>query len=96
MDIKPLIHRDTHPENIMWDDGEVSGFIDFDIAQQNVRLWDVCYCSTTLLDCKNKKRDLWFEVLRSLLNGYDSVVALTDAERRAVFHVICSVQKAVV
>jgi Ser/Thr protein kinase RdoA (MazF antagonist) len=90
---KQLIHRDTHPENIMWDNGEVSGFIDFDIAQRNVRLWDVCYCSTALLpDCKSEKRDLWFEVLRSMLAGYDSVVALTDAERRAVFYVICSVQ----
>jgi 8-oxo-dGTP pyrophosphatase MutT (NUDIX family)/Ser/Thr protein kinase RdoA (MazF antagonist) len=90
---KQLIHRDTHPENIMWREGEVSGFIDFDIAQRNVRLWDVCYCSTALLsDCPTGEREKWFEVLREVLRGYDSVSPLTDAEKQSVYYVICSVQ----
>jgi Ser/Thr protein kinase RdoA (MazF antagonist) len=90
---RQLIHRDTHPENIMWQGGEISGFIDFDIAQRNVRLWDVCYCSTALLpDCPKDERDKWFDVLRGLLRGYDSVSPLTDAEKRTVYYVICSIQ----
>jgi Ser/Thr protein kinase RdoA (MazF antagonist)/ADP-ribose pyrophosphatase YjhB (NUDIX family) len=90
---RQLIHRDTHPENIIWRDGEVSGFIDFDIAQRNVRLWDICYCSTALLpDCPSDEREKWFEVLRGLLLGYNSVTPLTDAEKQAVFYVICSIQ----
>jgi Ser/Thr protein kinase RdoA (MazF antagonist) len=90
---KQLIHRDTHPENIMWRDGEVSGFIDFDIAQRNVRLWDVCYCATALLsDCPANEREKWYEVLRELLRGYDSVTPLTNAEKQSAYYVICSVQ----
>jgi Ser/Thr protein kinase RdoA (MazF antagonist) len=89
---KQLIHRDTHPENILWYDGDVSGFIDFDIAQCNVRLWDICYCATALLpDCKREERALWFDVLRNILGGYDSVATLTDVEKRAVYYVICSI-----
>ena len=90
---KQLIHRDTHPENIMWRGGEVSGFIDFDIAQHNIRLWDVCYCSTALLpNCPADEREKWFGVLRELLRGYDSITPLTDAEKQSVYYVICSIQ----
>lgn len=34
----------------------------------------------------------WFEVVRELLRRYDSVTPLTDAEKQAVYYVICSVQ----
>lgn len=54
---------------------------------------DVCYCSTALLpDCPREKRDLWFDVLRELLCGYDSVSPLTDAEKKSAYYVIVSVQ----
>jgi len=33
----------------LFDGGEVSGFIDFDLSEINVRLWDVCYCATGIL-----------------------------------------------
>jgi Ser/Thr protein kinase RdoA (MazF antagonist) len=90
---KQLIHRDTHPENILWNDGDVSGFIDFDIAQRNVRLWDACYCATALLsDCRREDRESWFEILRGILSGYDSVAALTSAERQAVYYIVCAIQ----
>ncbi|MDR1439398.1 MAG: phosphotransferase [Clostridiales bacterium] len=90
---RQLIHRGTHPENILWHGGEISGFIDFDIAQRNVRLWAVCYCSTALLaDCPINERGKWFDVLQGPLRGYGSVLPLTDDEKRAVYCVVCSVQ----
>jgi len=46
---KQLIHRDPNPGNILFDDGEVTGFIDFDLSECNIRLWDVCYCATGIL-----------------------------------------------
>jgi len=46
---KQLIHRDPNPGNILFDGGEVSGFIDFDLCERSVRLWDPCYCATGLL-----------------------------------------------
>ena len=40
---KQLIHRDPQmPANILFEDGEVSGFIDFDLSEVEIlRLWDV-------------------------------------------------------
>jgi len=47
--VKQLIHRDPNPSNILFDGGEVSGFIDFDLSERNVRLWDPCYYATGIL-----------------------------------------------
>jgi len=46
---KQLIHRDPNPSNILFEGGEVSGFIDFDLSEVNLRLWDACYCATGIL-----------------------------------------------
>jgi hypothetical protein len=34
----------------------------------------------------------WLDLLGGILRGYDSVNAFTDAERRAVWHVICAIE----
>jgi len=46
---KQLIHRDPNPSNILFDGGEVTGFIDFDLSHRNIRLLDPCYCATGIL-----------------------------------------------
>ena len=46
---KQLIHRDPNPCNILFCGGEVNGFVDFDLSERNVRLWDTCYCATGIL-----------------------------------------------
>jgi len=92
---KQLIHRDTHGGNILFDDGEISGFIDFDLSEFNVRLFDPCYCATGLLSEQiNLKESCkkWFDILQAILKGYDCVNKLTDEERQAIFYVICSIQ----
>lgn len=92
---KQLIHRDPNPSNILFDRGEVSGFIDFDLSERNVRLWDPCYCATGLLSEWRGVDDIqekWFAVLDGILHGYDSVNHLTVEEKRAVFYAICSIQ----
>jgi len=35
---KQLIHRDPNPSNILFEGDEVSGFIDFDLSEINIRL----------------------------------------------------------
>ena len=92
---KQLIHRDPNPCNILFDGGEVSGFVDFDLSQRNVRLWDPCYCATGLLSEWRGVEDIqakWPTVLEGILKGYDSVNPLTPEEKSAVFHVICAIQ----
>lgn len=92
---KQLIHRDPNPSNILFNGDEVSGFIDFDLSERNVRLWDLCYCSTGIL-CEWRGVDdiheKWPDILAGILQGYGSVNPLTNEEKQAVYYVICSIQ----
>jgi len=92
---KQLIHRDPNPFNILFDGGEASGFIDFDLSERNIRLWDPCYCATGILSEWRGVEDIqakWPAVLEGILRGYDSVNPLTAEEKQSVYHVICSIQ----
>jgi len=90
---KQLIHRDPNPSNILFDGGMVSGFIDFDLSEVNIRLWDVCYCATGILsEGTDEAYEKWLEILRGILKGYDLEEKLTSEEKQAVFYVICSIQ----
>lgn len=90
---KQLIHRDPNPSNILFDNGEVSGFIDFDLSEINVRLWDVCYCATGILsESSNEVYEIWLDILGGILHGYDSEGKLSLEEKQAVFYIICSIQ----
>lgn len=90
---KQLIHRDPNPSNILFEDGDVSGFIDFDLSEVNVRLWDVCYCATGILsEASHEAYEKWLDILNGILHGYDIEGKLTLEEKQAVFYVICSIQ----
>jgi len=90
---KQLIHYDPNPSNILFENGEVSGFIDFDLSEINVRLWDPCYCATGLLvESSADAYEKWLDILGGILHGYDSENKLTEEEKQAVFYVICSIQ----
>ena len=91
---KQLIHRDPNPSNILFEGGEVTGFIDFDLSEHNVRLWDPCYCATGILSEWRGVDDIyekWFDVLEGIIHGYDNVNPLTTEEKQAMFYVICSI-----
>jgi len=92
---KQAIHRDPNPANILFDGGEVSGFLDFDFSERNIRLFDPCYCATGILSewrGVDGIYEKWPEILRGILRGYDSVNPLTAEEKDAVFDVICAIQ----
>ena len=90
---KHLIHRDPNPSNVLFNNGEVTGFIDFDLSEINIRLWDVCYCATGILsESTDEAYEKWPDLLYGILHGYDSEVKMTLEEKQAVFYVICSIQ----
>lgn len=92
---KQLIHCDPNPCNILFDCGEVSGFIDFDLSECNVRLWDPCYCATGILSewaGVPGAKEKWLDILAGILRGYGSINPLTAEEKQAVYYVICSIQ----
>lgn len=92
---KQLIHRDPNPCNILFNGNEVIGFIDFELSERNIRLWDPCYCAIGILsEQRNVENayDKFHEILNSILHGYDSINPLTAEEKKAVYYVICSIQ----
>lgn len=88
-----LIHRDVHFGNFLFDKGSFSGYIDFDLSQKNIRIFDLCYFVLSVLSDKEKfeiNEEKWFEFLRNVFSGYNKVLALTDEEKEsAVFVMEC-------
>jgi Ser/Thr protein kinase RdoA (MazF antagonist)/AraC-like DNA-binding protein len=89
---RQIIHRDPNPGNIICA-GEKWGFIDFELAQRNVRIYDVCYAATAVLsETFGQDNDGWLQIYRDIVLGYDSVAHLTDEERAAMAYVILANQ----
>ena len=92
---KQLIHRDTHPGNmIMGEDGKV-GFLDFDISQSGIRLLDICYFCTSqwISDYSLQKyADSWINLLTEFRRGYEEISLLSDLEQASAFFVMCAIQ----
>ena len=44
-----LIHRDVHLGNFLFYNNEFSGYVDFDLSQKNIRIFDLCYFMLGLL-----------------------------------------------
>lgn len=89
---KQIIHRDPNPGNIIMAE-DAWGFIDFDLSERNIRIYDPCYAATAILSesfDENNQEILtkWIEIYKNILYGYDSVAKLSDNETKAVPYVI--------
>lgn len=93
---KQIIHRDPNPSNIIVS-GDKWGFIDFDLSEKNVRIYDPCYAATAILsetyeEGNEEKLKKWIAVMKEIAYGYDAVVSLSDEEKEAIPYVILSNQ----
>jgi len=89
---RQIIHRDPNPGNIICSDTRW-GFIDFDLAERNARIYDPCYAATAVLsEGFGKDNGLWLELYRNIICGYDSIAHLTEDERRAIPYVLLANQ----
>jgi len=89
---RQIIHRDPHPGNIICAEDRW-GFIDFELAERNARIYDPCYAATAVLsETFDRDNEGWLEIYRDILCGYNSVVHLTEAERAAIPYVILANQ----
>ena len=89
---RQIIHRDPNPGNIICSQNQW-GFIDFDLAERNARIYDPCYAATAVLSERfGKVNEKWLAVYRNIICGYDSVAHLTDEERKAIPYVILANQ----
>ena len=89
---RQIIHRDPNPGNIICA-ADQWGFIDFELAERNARIYDPCYAATAVLsETFGQENDKWPGIYRDIICGYDSVVHLTDEERKAIPHIILANQ----
>ncbi len=90
-----LIHRDPNPANMLFDGEELSGILDFDLAVRGVRIFDPCYCASSILVNgfeQPEQRAAWSDILGALLDGYEQHVPITGVEREAILPVLMSIQ----
>ena len=89
---RQIIHRDPNPGNIICAEDQW-GFIDFELAERNARIYDPCYAATAVLsETFGQNNDRWLEIYRDIICGYDSVAHLTDEECMAIPYVILANQ----
>ena len=93
---KQIIHRDPNPSNIIVSQEEW-GFIDFELSEKNLRIYDPCYAAVAILSESFDEKDQtklskWLEIYRNILWGYDSVVKLTKEECAALPYVVMADQ----
>ena len=89
---RQIIHRDPNPGNIICA-ADQWGFIDFELAERNARIYDPCYAATAVLsETFGQENDKWLGIYRDIICGYDSVVHLTESERKAIPHIILANQ----
>lgn len=64
-----LIHRDVHLDNFLFDKGKFAGYIDFDLSQRNIIIFDLCYFMLGLLseeEILDITEEQWFEILKTI------------------------------
>lgn len=93
---KQIIHRDPNPSNIIVSEDKW-GFIDFDLSEKNVRIYDPCYAATAILsetyeEGNEEKLKKWITVMKEIACGYDAVAHLSEEEKEAFPYVILSNQ----
>ena len=89
---RQIIHRDPNPGNIICSTDQW-GFIDFELAERNVRIYDPCYAATAVLsETFAEDNGNWMEIYRDIICGYDSVAKLSPEERKAIPYVILANQ----
>ena len=89
---RQIIHRDPNPGNIICGEDQW-GFIDFELAERNARIYDPCYAATAVLsETFGDHNDQWLDTYRDIICGYDSVTCLTETERQAIPYIILANQ----
>lgn len=94
---KHIIHRNPNPSNIIMKDGKLAGFIDFELSERNIRIFDPCYAATAILsesftENDHDKLHKWLAIFKNIITGYDNICKLSNEEKQAIPYVIYSIQ----
>ncbi|CAM3937908.1 phosphotransferase enzyme family protein [Bacillus luti] len=92
---KQIIHRDMHLSNVIFKSNQFQGFIDFELLENNVRVFDICYCCTSILSelySDETLRGKWLHIVSKVFEGYYKQNNLTHEEINAIWYVMLSIQ----
>jgi len=81
---RQIIHKDLNPSNIMFDGAKFQGFIDFDMAQINVRLYDLCFLLQDVFQDEPEKVKISYEIVHCIYESYNKINPLTEEEKQAI------------
>jgi Ser/Thr protein kinase RdoA (MazF antagonist) len=90
-----LIHRDLHPTNMLFKNGTLTGFVDFDMVVRGSRIFDVCYCGTSILVggfYASSKREKWLELFQALIGGYQEMCPLSSSELQTIQGMLVAIE----
>ncbi|UTR07415.1 phosphotransferase [Alkalihalobacillus sp. LMS6] len=90
-----LIHRDPHYLHFLFDDHQVSGVIDLELVEENVRILDPCYFATSILnDVFSNPNDIerWFPAMKGFFRAYHQENPFTIQERKALWYTFLSIE----
>lgn len=92
---RQLIHRDVHLGNFLFEERNFSGYIDFDLSQSNIRIFDLCYFLLGFLTAEDHNRlemDEWYMIVNKVVEGYDSLIPLKKIEKQSIVCVMKSIE----
>jgi Ser/Thr protein kinase RdoA (MazF antagonist) len=84
---RQIIHRDMHLLNLVFENGRFAGYLDFDISQKNVRIFDLCYLGCSMLVgnyADDVKLNQWKEIFHGVCTGYNKRICLGNEEKEAI------------
>ena len=84
-----------HCKNILFENGKLSGCIDFDKTQKNARIFDVCHMARSILiDYRDdiESRSNWSKFFGAILSGYISLHKLTHEEKQILPYMLCCIE----
>lgn len=90
---KQLIHRDIHFGNMLFENGRITSFLDFDSSQVNARLFDIAYLGQSMLFINDNYKNnefvkRWSQFFTSLLYSYHNENKLDEIEINSI-HMMC-------
>lgn len=92
---RQLIHRDFHPGNLIFKEGELAAILDFNLVRLGIRLFDLCYLCTAVLSSSFsdlRKREMWPSFVQAFVFGYSQVQPLTKTEGYSFLYVTYLIQ----
>ncbi|WP_433747756.1 phosphotransferase enzyme family protein [Falsibacillus pallidus] len=92
---KQLVHRDAHIHNVIFNNNHLSGVIDYEIVEVNVNIFDLCYCSTSVLSevfSKEELRKRWIDFVGDLVAKYNEINPLSHKEKESIWYVMLCIQ----